>query len=192
MLFLVTGASGAGKTACMPHLRQLLPEMPLHDFDERGVPDNADKAWRQQQTENWVQHALAYEAQGQAMILCGQVILGEALACPSASLLQGVASCLLDCYDVERIRRLRGRGTHGATQDMLSWAAWQRMHAVDPQWRPDVIRDGGWSAMHWERWRDWQAGDSRWQTWVLDTTALGLEAVAEQVASWVVGYSQAA
>ncbi len=172
----------------MPHLEHLLPEIPLHDFDERGVPDDADKAWRQRQTEIWIQQALAYQAQGRAMILCGQVILGEVLACPSAPLLDGLASCLLDCYDVERIRRLRGRGTHGATQDMLSWAAWQRMHAVDPQWRPDVIQEGGAAEMHWQRWSDWQAGDARWQTWVLDTTGLSIASVGAQVASWILGH----
>ena len=30
----------------------------------------------------------------------------------------GKTACLLDCYDVERIARLRRNGSHGATQDM--------------------------------------------------------------------------
>jgi hypothetical protein len=39
--------------------------MLLHDFDERGVPEQAGTAWRQEQTERWIQQALAYQAKGQ-------------------------------------------------------------------------------------------------------------------------------
>ena len=60
---------------------------------------------------------------------------------------------------VVRIDPLRARGATGDTQEMLCWAAWQRMHAVDPQWRPDVIREGGAAEMRWERWEGWQRGD---------------------------------
>ena len=68
---------------------------------------------------------------------------------------------------------------------MLCWAAWQRMHAVDPQWRQDVIREGGAAEMRWERWEDWQRGDRRWQVRVIDTTAMTMEEVAAEVSRWV-------
>ena len=101
--------------------------------------------------------------------------------------LDGIAACLLDCDDYERIQRIRGRGrgTEAATQDTLSWAAWMRMHARDPQWRPDVITNGGLSAMRWERWRDWQAGDPRWRTHRIDTSAGNLAQTVEHVAMWI-------
>lgn len=59
------------------------------------------------------------------------------------------------------------------------------MHAVDPQWRPDVIQDGSAPEMCWDRWHDWQRGDPRWDIWVLDTTELSVETVAEHIAAWV-------
>ncbi len=140
MIFFVTGASGSGKSACMPSLRQLLPQVMLYDFDAVGVPPNAGAVWRQQTTEYWLQQALVHQVEPRDTLVCGGALLGEILACPSAPQVNGIAVCLLDCADVVRIDRLRARSTHGATQDMLNWAAWPRLHAVDPQWRPDVIQ----------------------------------------------------
>jgi len=57
---------------------------------------------------------------------------------------------------------------------MLSSAAWQRVHAVDPQWRQDVISSAQVDAMRWERWINWQRGDPRWRVHVLDSTNLAL------------------
>lgn len=186
MLFLITGASGSGKTACIPHLRPLVPGVAVHDFDDMGVPADADAVWRQRTTEAWVRRAVEHQREGHDMALTGNVILGEVVACPSAPELDGIAAALLDCHDVARVDRIRARGTwDAATQDMLNWAAWQRMHAVDPQWRPDVIRSGGVPEMRWERWADWRRGDPRWRTWVLDTTDLTLETVAERLAGWI-------
>ena len=61
--------------------------------------------------------------------------MGEILACPSAPHIDKIHVALLDCHDVARLDRLWSRGTPGATQEMLSWAAWQRIYTVDPQWR---------------------------------------------------------
>jgi hypothetical protein len=169
----------------MPHLRQLLPHVVLYDFDAVGVPPHAGPVWRQQTTEYWLQRAVAHQADPCDTLVCGGALLGEILACPSAPQVNGIAVCLLDCADVVRIDRLRARGTHGATQDMLNWAAWQRLHAVDPQWRPDVIQRQSAPGMQWARWATWQRGDPRWQVWVVDTTTLSLDEVAERIASWV-------
>ncbi len=185
MIFFLTGASGAGKTACMPDLARLLPEVALHDFDEPGVPPGAGKVWRQETTEAWLQRGIAYAREGRDLIVSGGAVPGEVLACPSAADAGPIALCLLDCGDVERIDRLRARGTHGCTQEMLSWSAWLRVHAADPGWRPDVIQDGAWPALRWDRWAGWKRGDPRWQTAVVDTTGRTLAEVAEEVARWV-------
>ena len=63
--------------------------------------------------------------------------------------------------------------------------AWMRMHARDPQWRPDVIMEHGVSSMRWERWLDWQAGDPRWRNQRIDTFGCSLEQTVESVASWI-------
>ncbi len=185
MIFFVTGASGSGKTACMPDLARLLPDVDLHDFDEVGVPAGADKRWRQETTDGWLRRGIACGRSGRDLMVCGGAILGEVLACPSAPEAGAVEICLLDCHDVVRIDRLRARGTHGCTQDMLSWAAWQRVHAADPGWRPDVIRDGGAPGMCWERWEDWRRGDPRWRVTTIDTTPLAVADVAGEIARWV-------
>jgi len=185
MLYLVTGASGSGKTSCLGPLRDLNPEIVWYDFDELGVPSKPDKAWRHRRTEHWVKTAVQHQAEGRDTGITGNIILGEVLASPSASQVDHVATCLLDCYDVTRIDRLRARGTHGDTQDMLCWAAWQRMHAVDPQWRQDVIREDAAPEMRWERWETWQRGDPRWHVTVIDTTEKSIEEVAAKVSSWI-------
>jgi len=185
MIFLVTGASGSGKTACMPELARLLPEVALHDFDSVGVPPGAEKVWRQRTTEEWLRRGIEHAREGRDLVVCGQAVYGEALACPAAEEAGPIAGCLLDCADVLRIDRLRARGAHGATQETLNWSAWQRVHAVDPGWRPDVLRDGAWPELRWERWAGWRRGDPRWRVEVIDTTPLTLPDVAAAVARWV-------
>jgi hypothetical protein len=187
MVFFVTGASGSGKTACLPNLRELLPDIIMYDFDEIGVPDGADTAWRQNTTEVWLQKMHEHQASGRDVIICGGAVFGEILACPTANEIDQIRVCLLDCHDVVRIDRIRSRGTYGDTQDMLNWAAWQRLHAVDPQWRPDVIQSVGAEGMHWHRWESWQRGDPRWNTWVLDTSDLSIPDVADEIERWVRG-----
>jgi hypothetical protein len=185
MLYLVTGASGSGKTVCLEILRQRYRQVVWYDFDEVGVPANADKVWRQRTTEYWIQRAVQNQADGLDTCINGNIILGEVLACPSAPEINHLATCLLDCADVVRIDCLRARGSHGANMEMLCWAAWQRMHAVDPQWCQSAIRDDGATEMRWDRWVDWQRGDSRWQTYVLDTTTLTIAEVAEAILRWM-------
>lgn len=187
MIFFVTGASGSGKTACMADLARLLPGVAVHDFDEVGVPAAPDKAWRQESTERWLRRGIAHGREGRDLTVCGGAIPGEILACPSAPEAGPLAICLLDCGDVVRIDRLRARGTHGCTQEMLSWAAWQRVHAVDPGWRPDVIRDGAAPGMRWDRWEGWRRGDPRWRVTTIDTTRLTVAEAAGEIAHWVLG-----
>jgi len=129
MLFLLWGASGAGKATCLRALKQAPPTLAAHDFDEVGVPASPDAAWRHRTAEQWVRRALAYQEQGCDMLLSRQLAYGELLAGPSADVLTGITSCLLDCDDYERVERIRRRrrGTGAATQDMRCWAVWLRM-----------------------------------------------------------------
>lgn len=192
MLFFVTGASGSGKSACLIKLKNLLPEFKLIDFDSicavsEDFADWRKKGWRTRATKYWLQQALQNQAQGINTIVFGGTVMGEVLACPCAPRIAKMAFCLLDCYDVLRIDRIlsRGFGLEVASQDTLSWAAWQRMHAVDPQWRQDVIKSQAGPGMEWSRWDSWQRGDPRWQMWRLDTTNLGLDEVVQELMSWI-------
>jgi hypothetical protein len=186
MFFVVMGASGSGKTTALKELLVQHPDVVWYDFDAVDIPPDVDKIWRQRTTEHWLKIALEHQAQGQDMGLCGGAIFGEILACPSAPLVAEIAGCLLDCGDVVRIDRLRARNVHdyGISQEMLCWAAWQRMHAVDPQWRQDVIRVEAEPGMHWERWEQWQRGDPRWKIWTFDTTHSTIDEVVQNLSKW--------
>jgi len=184
MMFIVTGASGSGKSACLPGLRATFPSIDWRDFDEFGVPSPCPREWRPRTTERWLQVALNNHHRGQDTGLLGGAIMGEVLACPSAPRLE-IRVALLDCQDVVRLDRLRMRGWQGATQEMLSWAAWQRVHAVDPQWRQHVICRPELDEMRWERWTSWHRSDPRWRVHAIDTTGLSIDQAVDHIASWV-------
>ena len=184
MMFFVTGASGSGKSACLPGLQAALPRIEWHDFDEFGVPSPCPRGWRARTTERWLRLGFDNQQRGQDTGVVGGAIMGEVLACPSASQIDNIRVSLLDCHDVVRLDRLRRRG-YGATQEMLSWAAWQRVHVVDPQWRQDVICSAGPDEMRWEHWTSWHRGDSRWRVHVIDTTQLAIAEVVARIVSWI-------
>jgi hypothetical protein len=192
VLFLVFGSSAAGKTFALRALRDRVAGLAIHDFDEIGVPVDADRAWRHRSNEIWLRRALDYQARGIDLLLAGQTPLGELLATPSAPLLEGISACLVDCDDETRIGRLEARGeewwarAHGELGDYLNWAAWMRRHAEDPRWLPEVIvTDDGLPEMCWDRWRGWRAGDPRWRVRVIDTSSLAVGQVAATVAEWI-------
>ncbi|WP_405557094.1 hypothetical protein OHV08_24995 [Streptomyces canus] len=166
-----------------------LAQIAMHDFDELGVPEGADRHWRHRMTEMWVRRALEYQDRGIDLLLSGQSPLGEVLAAPSAPLLDGIAVCLVDVDDPVRRARLAerdaGRWDSQAIDAFLGWAEWHRKHAADPSHRPDVITDDSWPEMVWRRWTGWNAGDVRWRTQLLDTTDRPVTESVEQVEQWI-------
>ena len=81
-LYFIGGASSSGKTAVMPHLKELFGDgIAVYDFDDTGVPEDADKKWRQEPAEKWLQKLLSEDKDA---CLLGQIVLGEILSCPSA------------------------------------------------------------------------------------------------------------
>ena len=69
--------------------------------------------------------------------------------------------------------------------DTLCWAAWHRMHAIDPQWEQRVLRNEAVAQYHWDRWSSWRPGDPRWQVTVVDTTALTVPQAVDRVSAWI-------
>ncbi len=182
-LYFIGGASGSGKTAVMPNLKELLGDnIAVYDFDDIGVPDAADKKWRQESTEKWLQKLLS---DGKDACLLGQIVLGEILACPSAKQIDTVNFCLLDVSDVERIQRLKKRNTYGADQNMLNWSSWLRMHHQDPSWMQHVLKEECWHELDFSAWDQLSDWDNKAIVTVLDTTGLEINQVAESVADWI-------
>lgn len=171
-------------------LRGRLARLAVHDFDEIGVPPHAAIDWRHRGNESWLRRAVEYEHDGTDLLLAGQTPFGEMLASPSATLVESISACLLDCDDTMRLERMEARGgqrlerSAGTIQDCLDWAEWMRRHARDPEWMPEVIRRDG-AGMRWERWRDWKAGEPRWRVHVIDTTGRSLEETADDLRQWI-------
>lgn len=191
MLFSLTGASGAGKSTVLAHLQHASWGAPVRcvEFDSIGVPDGADTAWRHGAIEHWVQQALAAEAEGAHMLLCGQVPMGELLAAPSADRLTGIAVCLLHCSPEVRGERLLHRGEHPeAIVHHNRFGEWFRAHTLDPAHAPEVIRVDSAVPMVWSRWADARAGDPQWRAEIIDTDPLTPAQTAALVEEWVRGW----
>lgn len=181
--YFIGGASGSGKTAIMRELQTILSdEISVYDFDDIGVPEGADKKWRQESTEQWLQKLLL---EGKDACLLGQIVLGEILACSSAKRMDKVNFCLLDVSDFERIQRLKKRNTYGADQNMLNWAAWLRMHHQDPQWSQHVLKENCWSGLDFGSWDQLELWGDKTNIALLDTTDCSIEGVAQKVANWI-------
>ena len=174
-LFIITGASGSGKSASLSHLQEDFEN--VFDFDSVGVPDNADKIWRQKTTEYWLHE---YAKNKKSMILCGQIVLGELISCPSFRGFDHIKALHLDVYDLTRIHRI---DKILRTQDMLNWSSWLRMHSHDPQWCPHVIKDNAWDALdfsQWDKLLQWPFEVKR-----IDTTNMQVKEVAKGIMDFV-------
>ena len=193
MLYLVMGASGSGKSSCLSGLKQRRPDIDWRDFDD--APQHpTSPADRQLVTKYWLQLAVENQLKGLSTGIAGTIVFGEVLACPSAAGLEGVHALLLDCADVLRVERIRSRDGYqakGASQEMLCWAAWLRMHASDPQWRQDVIQAQSAPEMDWSAWSSWQRGDARWDIRVLDNSFLTVEETVDALVPWIMSGSPA-
>lgn len=182
-LYFIGGASGSGKTAVMPYLKQLLGDgIAVYDFDDIGVPEGADKKWRGESTEKWLQKLLS---EGKDACLLGQIVLGEILSCPSAKYIDKINFCLLDVSDFERIGRLKKRNTYSADQNMLNWSSWLRMHTRDPEWTSHVIQEDAADIMDFTRLSALKSYEEVANVKILDTTDYGLHEVAGELADWL-------
>lgn len=183
MFYLVSGGPASGKTSIVKLLQ--LDGVEVHEADEKRAVTAEQRCT---QLEEWVNDALVLQEKGVDFLLATASPLGELLACPSATKLNGIAACLLDCHDHTRITRMRDRGIiprWPPSQDVVSWAAWHRMHAWDPQWESRVIEEHAPDGHDHSRWTSWAQTDPRWSVKIIDTTKIKLDQVVELVANWV-------
>ncbi|MFO1500269.1 MAG: hypothetical protein U1G07_18090 [Verrucomicrobiota bacterium] len=188
MFFLVTGASGVGKST----VRKLIePEFAdVLEAAELGMLGSAPKwniEWRHRTVERAVQRALEVQQQGKHFLLCGDPVPpGEVWASPSAERLEGLAVCLLDADEPTQTSRLARRG-----DDMrlighhVAFAAWMRHHVTDHRHRPEVITQNAWPQMRWDRWVGIAADQPPWGAHLIDTSNLSARQVAHLVAQWL-------
>jgi len=80
-VFFITGTSGSGKTTLMHQLKSSLSpkHFIIYDFDEIGVPQDANQQWRIATTAFWLQKAIDNSKQQKTTIICGVSVPSEVL-----------------------------------------------------------------------------------------------------------------
>ncbi|MEI7741467.1 MAG: hypothetical protein WCJ29_03090 [bacterium] len=80
--YFVIGVNGVGKSTVIPELKALLDvtAFEIHDFDERGVPNNAGKDWRESETLYFAKLGKANAVKGITTLICGFSKVAEVLA----------------------------------------------------------------------------------------------------------------
>lgn len=189
MFFLVTGASGVGKTSARLALKRDLEDLDIVGVefcDVVEIPSEFEPDWRVRSVEKVVQFALEHQRAGRHVMMAGDPVPpGELLAVPSADQLDGIAVCLLHCEPEVQMERLRARREpEELLHRHVAFNDWMLRHASDPTHMPEVITQAGWDAMEWERWMTLEPGDPRWQFVTLDTTERTRDEVATQIADW--------
>lgn len=145
MIFFIIGASGVGKSTVLPLLKEAEKDIVFYDFDDIGVPENADKIWRQQSTNAWLEK-LSKENKNTCIL--GGAVPGEIISTPFyIKNRPEIRVCLIDCADEVRYERLIKRASYGPNQDIMNWGCWLRLHVENPNWEPHVIVDNAWGGM---------------------------------------------
>lgn len=188
MLFLVTGASGVGKSTVRelvaPQLGNTFEAVELKDL---GPVDAVTLAWRQEMAEVAADRAAELAATGRHLLLSGDpVAAGEVIAAPSTVRCGGVAVCLLDASEEAQRTRLAGRGDPPELLPQhTAYAQWMREHAVDPLPGMHVLTSGGAAGMQWDRLTAAAEGPHRWHMRVVDTSEAPPAEVATRVREWI-------
>lgn len=183
MFYLITGGAASGKTTMVRNLIEKLPHIECHDSDE--IPYEKDKD-RGSYTNEWISIALEAQKIGKDFLMVAHTPLGEFLAAPDAIKLDGISACLIDCNDFVRVERFKNRHQMEEwplNQDIVCWAVFQRLHAVDPQWEQRIITTI--PEFHWDRWTDWTKDDKRWNVNIVDNSNLSIEETVEILKDWV-------
>ena len=80
-IFFITGTSGSGKSTLTTLLQEKLPTLnfAIHDFDEVGVPAEANATWRQATTDYWLTKAVKNTEKRISTIICGVIVPTEVI-----------------------------------------------------------------------------------------------------------------
>ena len=128
-LFVVTGASGAGKTTVTGPLRRLLPDCDVFEADlTLHVAALGLETWR----DMWLRLAHGVALNGRVTVLCGSLLPDQLESLPARKLLGPIHFCNLDCPGEILAGRLRARPSwrHGSAETAVlehqRFAAWLR------------------------------------------------------------------
>jgi hypothetical protein len=105
-LFVVTGASGTGKSAIVDGLRSRLPDCEVFETDL--ILQVAELGWDRWQ-DTWLLLAHGIALNGRATVLCGSLQPEQLEPLPARPLVGDLHFCNLDCPDDVLAERLRAR-----------------------------------------------------------------------------------
>jgi len=191
VFFLVTGASGVGKSTVRKLVEpEITGRVAVCELGMLGLIPEWSLRWRHQAVEQVVQLALQKQREGMHFLLCGDPVPpGELYAAPSAGELAGIEVCLLDISAEKQIERLTQRGdAQEFIPHHVAFAEWMRHHVKDHRYRPEVIMNGGWERMRWEVWNAEEVTLVPWKSEIIDTSDLEPAKVAERVLAWISGH----
>jgi hypothetical protein len=117
-LFVLTGASGAGKTTVAESLAGRLEGCAVFDVDlTLHVAALGWDVWRN----TWLQLAHAVALNGQATLLCGSVTAAQVAGLPARMLVGPIHEAILDCPEDVLVRRLSERPPwRGSTKEWIA------------------------------------------------------------------------
>jgi RNase adaptor protein for sRNA GlmZ degradation len=131
-LFIVTGASGVGKTTVMQILRDLMPEFVIFSTDIDNFGTTAAKLEYQDRYNLLLHFAYSVALSGRGTIICGTFMPWDARECDTYNSFSELCFINLHCDDLTRNFRLRNREDKAMwTDDML------RQHEQFAQWLLD-------------------------------------------------------
>ncbi len=126
-LFIVTGASGSGKSYVIPELRKVLPEFEIFDLDWLSPFTGED--W-QKLRNIWLRVARGIAAGGRVTVLCGTMMPRDVEQCEDYSCFSQIYYLNLHCHDRIREERLRARKwEESLITEHNTFAAWLLEHA---------------------------------------------------------------
>jgi hypothetical protein len=143
-LFVVTGASGVGKTTVTEPLRGLLPDCDVFEVDL--TLQVAALGW-ETFGDTWLRLAHGVAQNGRVTVLCGSMMPDRLDALPARKLLGPIHSCNLDCPDEVLAARLRARPSwrHSSVESAIvehqRFAAWLRTH-IQPTYDTSALTPG--------------------------------------------------
>lgn len=160
-LYIITGATGAGKSAVIPGLRSKLPDnYMVYDFDEILRKYDFTDNWSWEVTDKALEISSKNATKGISTIISGLVRPYQVEKLEEKYHQKDVKFCLLDVNTRERINRLKKRDE--VLDEKLDEA---------------------------EGFRDW-IKESKYQYQIIDTTALTLDELVEKLISWIKGQDE--
>lgn len=172
-LFIVTGVNGIGKSSIIPALKLNLNPLSfkVHDFDERGVPSNADRHWREAEMIHWVNVAKLNSQKNISTIVCGFVKTNDIKSSLIADSVIPVCVCVLDASPATIEKRISNRYTTPLSLTELERNTGKTLEKF--------ISDNVWVAAKFRE----EAIENGY--YVLNTDELSPELVAANIVTWI-------